>query len=83
MRGIISQKSCINTSTFLLKKATLTITAPAQSDELSDEERPGRPVVVIDWDEMMKEQAKKGEGERGRAERMRQRPYGHNDLLFL
>jgi hypothetical protein len=43
---------------FLLKKATLTMTTPAQSDKLSDEEGTSRPVVVVDFDEMLKKQAK-------------------------
>src|SRR5271155_443131 len=36
---IISQKICTNTSFFLLKMATLTMTTPAQSDKMSDKGR--------------------------------------------
>ena len=50
--------------------ATLTMTTPTQSDKLSNEEGSGRPVVVIDFDEMLKKQA---EWVKEHAEELRER----------
>jgi hypothetical protein len=53
-----------------LEKAILTMTEPAQNDALPPGEVLSRPIVVVDWDEMME---KKAQWVEQNAEKLRER----------